>query len=226
VTQPLPLTAAQQRLLRTLVHYARQDRLPKTITPFPTGEPDQYAIHVQGAPSLMIEGLYNLDALCRAGVLSRRWDRMGFGKIYRLTDASYKAVEENFAGIELSAPDEGAYDLRTMFYAMSGGDLLPEPLEALLPFAPARMDAARRATWVDRLIELLLAAVKPRLPLARRKAYDQAARELQEQLKTGVGNPETIRMLMADVALVGRIAAPAELATAAWPLVYPLMLLA
>lgn len=224
--QPLPLTEEQRSLLRTLVRYARQKRLSETITPFPTGEPDQYAIHVQGAPSLMIEGLYNLDALCRAGVLSRRWDRMGFGKIYRLTEASFAAVEGEFAGIELPAPEQGAYDLRTMFYTMSGGDLLPEDLEQLLPFAPAQMGAARRATWVDGLIEHLLVTVKPRLSVPARKEYDRAARGLQEQLKSGFGNPATTRAFMADVALVGRITAPAELAAVTWPFVYPLMLLA
>ena len=212
-------------LLRTLVRLARKDQLGGPIIPYPTGRPAEYAIYVRGAASLLIRGTYNLDMLCEAGVLGARWDRFGQGRIYLLTAESFVAVDANFADVTLPAEPAFDFDPQAIFHAMSGGELLPDVLARLPAFRAAPDHVARRDAWIDGLVDALLAAVKPQLPLKQRVAYDAAARELRTMVKGQVVETGRLNALFTHLAFLAHDEQPAALTQRAWPYLYLLRLM-
>lgn len=86
------LTDPQKKLLIELVRLAREARLGERLVPIPYG-PDQYVIYVRGQNNLVINRISDLDALCRAELMTYELNRMGTGKRYVLTKASFKVVK-------------------------------------------------------------------------------------------------------------------------------------
>lgn len=89
----MPLTDDQRMLLIKLVRYGQEHRLGERIVPIPVGA-SGYVVHLRGLPSLYLEGLDDLDALCKAEVLGYQINRYSTGKLYYLTKASYVLVAQ------------------------------------------------------------------------------------------------------------------------------------
>lgn len=87
------LTVEQKGLLVQLVNFGVQRKIGPVLVPIPAG-PMDYVLYVYGESSLRIERLSDLDALCGAGCIDYRLNRMGNAKVYLLTQKSYRLVEE------------------------------------------------------------------------------------------------------------------------------------
>lgn len=98
------LTEAQKKLLIELVRLAREARLGERLVPIPYG-PDQYVIYVRGRHNLIVNRISDLDALCRAELMAYELNRMGTGKRYVLTKASFKVVKMWLAMPEHTMPE-------------------------------------------------------------------------------------------------------------------------
>ena len=93
----MPLTDDQRILLIKLVRYDQERRLGERIVPIPVGA-SGYVVHLRGLPSLYLEGLDDLDALCKAEVLGYQINRFSTGKLYHLTKESHVVVSGWLSG--------------------------------------------------------------------------------------------------------------------------------
>lgn len=86
------LNANQRALLVQLTNFGLRRKVGPMLVPIPSGRMD-YVIYVYGERSFPISRLSDLDALCGAGCIDFRLNRMGNAKVYLLTPESYKVAE-------------------------------------------------------------------------------------------------------------------------------------
>lgn len=92
VLSPDDLTTDQKALLVHLANFGLRRKIGPMLVPIPNG-PMDYIIYVYGEGSFPIRRLSDLDALCGAGCIDFRLNRMGTAKVYLLTEISYKTAD-------------------------------------------------------------------------------------------------------------------------------------
>jgi hypothetical protein len=214
----------QKELLRNLVQLTFEGKLKDPIVPFPLGHPDiRFALHLYGTDSFIFKHISDLDILCDAELLSYRWNRHGTGKLYSITKAGYKAVENDFA--LPSSLLERHIDIIDMMSAMSGHAIQVPGLAEHVVLADVVRDPVLRHTAVTSLADGLRKTAESILPWSSFVVYEKEITRLQEELLRAQPGATRLQTLAATLAFAGEIETDLEVMLKVWVYLYPLLLI-
>lgn len=216
------LTSEQKTLLRTLVGFIEAGKLKEPIVPFPAKKPaNQFVIYIRGEDSFKFKRISDLDNLCDAGFLRYRWNRLGNGKLYYLTEDGAAAVANNFQASP--APFGENLSLALLVATISGGHITLDGIKDSKTVGEIAEDPVLRHTAVTHLVASLQKTAEQQLPWSDFRSYYKLTQQLEDALL--VPKPKTAVLQ----ALFGQLAAP-QPSPNTWPLLwahlYPLLLIA
>jgi hypothetical protein len=159
------MTPDQESLLAALVNLTNEGKLKDTIVPIPVRNGKsgslEYVLHLYGAESFHFKNIGDFDLFCEMGLMAFRWNRQGIGKIFTLTRAAAKAVENQFE--KPFTPPGPKYLPQLMVRAMNGY-LDREGLSGLSPDINAiAADPILLHTTVEELVSSLLQTIHGQL---------------------------------------------------------------
>lgn len=219
---PFLLTTEQKTLLRTLVGFIEASKLKEPIVPFPVGKPTtQFAIYLQGEDSFKFKRISDLDSLCDAGLLRYRWNRLGNGKLYYLTEAGITAVTSDFQ--TPLAPFGETLSLALLVATLSGGHITLDGIKESKTVEEVVEDPVLRHTAVTHLITSLQKTAEQLLPWSDFRNYYTVIEQLQTALLTPKPKNAELQTLFSQLTTP-------QTSLAAWPQLwahlYPLLLIA
>ncbi|MEJ2749112.1 MAG: hypothetical protein P8183_14580 [Anaerolineae bacterium] len=105
------LTQRQKSLLYQLVEQQQCGQLREPFGLVPTG-PSEYVIYLFSKPSMRLNWICDLDALCVLGYLEYRWNRLSNARLYRISKAAklaFKSGELAFVSPEKQLPTKNGH---------------------------------------------------------------------------------------------------------------------
>jgi hypothetical protein len=217
------LTDCQKDLLRKLVRLAKEDKLHKPI--FLDYASGQLGIPLRDGGFLETQGdaVGDLQDLCNADLMGSRVGSSGT-LLYNIRQAGYDAVDNDFQGPPPYATAQ--YNIGAIIHTMRGGNIQAVGVADDAEISQVVNDPALLHSQVETLTERLLDEVKSVLAGNDLIEYEQAVRDLKEQLLTEEPDLSLLKRLTRTLGLLDNIEGTIGLMVRVWPYIYPLLLIA
>lgn len=216
------LTSEQKTLLTTLVGFIEEGKLKEPLSPFPAGNPTtEYVLYLKGEKSFKFKRISDLDSLCDFGLLRYRWNRLGNGRLYYITEAGATAVANNFKAPLATLGQE--LSLVRLTATLSSGHIMLEGIKDSKTIAEVVGDPILRHTAVTQLITSLQKTAKTLFTWEHYRAYYELCQQLQEELLTDQAKSKKLHAIFSQLAVP-----QADLLTwpQLWAHLYPLLIIA
>ncbi len=210
----------------------QRDLLVKLVEAIRSGECSEPFYLLQsslGCEIMRLEGRFDysvvndLTVLGEQGLLNIIYDKRG-DMNFTIKQSGYDAVENDFEISRL--PIAQQLNIGNYVEEMSGGNLQGIGLSIQSEVKQIINDPELLKKKVDELANQLFDVIKVEIPSEQLFAYKKNIEELKEQLVAKKQSASVLQKLFTTLAFLGDVEGTISLASRAWPLLYPLLVIA